>query len=224
MAVAATAAAKAVLEFLASMGPIGNFLFGISTTQLWSMIEGMQIIVMYPMLMIDAPANLALVQAALRKISTFEIIDGDILKEQLWQYEDEEDLGDDGYYFISAGLDSRFFMFTFGLPLYVLAYTVVMALALPAINYIRYTKDACRVADDFEGGDDEEKPEKPPLVGTKFMIGKVLQFEKGLIQKYCDTKGTQNSLFWSFFVAFYYESTMEICISIFSAKDHLLAP
>jgi hypothetical protein len=61
MAVAATAAVKSVLEFLASMGPIGNFLFGISTTQLWSMIEGMQIIVMYPMLMIDAPANLALV-------------------------------------------------------------------------------------------------------------------------------------------------------------------
>jgi hypothetical protein len=100
------------------------------------------------MLMIDAPANLSLIQAALRKISTFELIDGDLLKEGLWHYEDEEDLGDDSYYFISAGLDSRFFMFTFGLPLYILIYSVFLAMALPVINYIRYTKDACQVATD----------------------------------------------------------------------------
>lgn len=43
------------------------------------MIEGMQLLVMYPMLGVDAPGNLGLLQAVMRKISTFELIDGDIL-------------------------------------------------------------------------------------------------------------------------------------------------
>jgi hypothetical protein len=32
---------KALLEFLASAGPLGNFFFGFSTNQIWSMVEGM---------------------------------------------------------------------------------------------------------------------------------------------------------------------------------------
>lgn len=52
---AAGSALKALLEFLSSAGPIGNFFFGASSSQLWSMIEGMQLIVMYPLLQVDAP-------------------------------------------------------------------------------------------------------------------------------------------------------------------------
>jgi hypothetical protein len=41
---------KAVLEFLATGGPVLNFLFGFGTSNLWPMIEGMQLLVHYPML------------------------------------------------------------------------------------------------------------------------------------------------------------------------------
>ena len=49
-AAATAAAVKALLEFLSAGGPIGNFLFGVTTNRLWSMVEGMQIIAMYPLL------------------------------------------------------------------------------------------------------------------------------------------------------------------------------
>ena len=71
----------------------------------------------------------------MRKISTFEIIDGDILKEHLWGYEKEEDVS---YYLVASGVDSVFFMFTFGLPLYVLIGSVILAILIPLVNYARY--------------------------------------------------------------------------------------
>jgi hypothetical protein len=36
----ATKALKALLEFMAAAGPFGNFFFGLSTSQLWNLIEG----------------------------------------------------------------------------------------------------------------------------------------------------------------------------------------
>ena len=51
------------MEFLASAGPVTNFLFGVTGNNLWSLIEGVQLIVYYPMLIIEAPANLGLLQA-----------------------------------------------------------------------------------------------------------------------------------------------------------------
>lgn len=60
VAESATKAAKALLEFLSSAGPIGNFLFGAGSSELWAMIEGMQLIAVYPMLQVDAPANLGM--------------------------------------------------------------------------------------------------------------------------------------------------------------------
>ena len=51
---------------------------------------------MYPLLRIDGPANLGMMQAVMRKISTFEMVDGDILKEIIWKFDEKENLD---YYF-----------------------------------------------------------------------------------------------------------------------------
>ena len=50
-----------IIEFLAGAGPLASYFFGFATSQLWSMVEGMQIIVNYQALMINAPGNTALV-------------------------------------------------------------------------------------------------------------------------------------------------------------------
>jgi hypothetical protein len=84
-------AAKVLVEFLASLGPFGNFFFGFTASKLLSMIEGMQLIAMYPLMLISGPSNLGMLQAILRKISTFELIDGDIMKEEIWGFDDEEE-------------------------------------------------------------------------------------------------------------------------------------
>ena len=70
----------------------------------------------------------------IRKISTFELIDGDILKEKVWDFDLEEDID---YYLKAAGIESKFFMFTFGLPMYILGYSFGLAILLPIINCIR---------------------------------------------------------------------------------------
>ena len=82
--------AKVLLEFLASLGPLGNFLFGFPANKLLSMVEGMQLIAMYPLMLISGPTNLGMLQAILRKISTFEIIDGSIMKEDVWGFDVKE--------------------------------------------------------------------------------------------------------------------------------------
>ena len=55
-----------------------------------------------------------MLQAILRKISTFELVDGDWLKEYLWRFDLEEETD---YYLQAAGIDSVYFQFTFGFPL-----------------------------------------------------------------------------------------------------------
>jgi hypothetical protein len=83
-------AAKVLLEFLASLGPLGNFFFGFTASKLLSMVEGMQLIAMYPLMLISGPTNLGMLQAVLRKISTWELIDGDIMKKDVWGFNVEE--------------------------------------------------------------------------------------------------------------------------------------
>lgn len=56
-----TEALLVLLVFLAGAGPVFSFFFGITTSQLWSMVEGMQMIVNYSALLINAPGNTALV-------------------------------------------------------------------------------------------------------------------------------------------------------------------
>ena len=65
--------------------------------------------------MIDAPSNIGLVQAALRKLVSFELIDTDILKENVYGWEEEEKMD---FYVEAGGYDSYVFMFSFGEPLY----------------------------------------------------------------------------------------------------------
>jgi hypothetical protein len=44
------------------------------------------------------------------------------------------------------------------------------------------------------------------------------------LKEKCDTQGAQKALLFNFFVAFYYEATLELCISIFSALPHAFKP
>jgi hypothetical protein len=41
---------EGLLEFMATAGPISNYLFGISANKFWSMIDGMALISVYPLL------------------------------------------------------------------------------------------------------------------------------------------------------------------------------
>lgn len=120
------------------------------------MIEGMQLTAMYPLLQVDAPANLGMLQAVLRKISTFELVDDDWLKENLWNFDLEEEID---YYLQAAGIDSVYFQFTLGFPLYVFFTCILCALILPLINLcIRTDCDynpAISELNDMEGGADE---------------------------------------------------------------------
>ena len=58
------------------------------------------------MLRVDAPPSLGMFQAAMRKMATFEIVDGDMLAENLWNYFNKEELG---RYMEGAGYDSSLF-------------------------------------------------------------------------------------------------------------------
>ena len=51
---------KIVLVILVGAGPVFKFLFGFGLSNLWPMVEGLQLIVHYPMLRVDAPANIGL--------------------------------------------------------------------------------------------------------------------------------------------------------------------
>jgi hypothetical protein len=73
------AVALKVLEVLTALGPITSFLFGLSMTHVWVAVQGAQFFVHYPMLKADAPGNLSIFQAAMRKIATWELIDEDLL-------------------------------------------------------------------------------------------------------------------------------------------------
>jgi hypothetical protein len=85
-------------------------------------------------MLISGPTNLGMLQAILRKISTFEIIDGSIMKKDVWGFDVKEK--DIEHSQLEAGIESRMAMFTFGLPLYILAIAIILAIFLPPINFI----------------------------------------------------------------------------------------
>ena len=68
------------------------------------MIEGMQLIVYYHLLRVDAPANIGLLQAVMRTMATFEVVNGDWLQEHLWKYDEKEKVS---YYLQAAGISSN---------------------------------------------------------------------------------------------------------------------
>jgi hypothetical protein len=59
------------------------------------------------------------------------LVDGDWLKEILWQFNEEEEVD---FYILAAGIDSEYFMYTFGLPLYISTACVILSLLLLVIN------------------------------------------------------------------------------------------
>jgi len=67
-----------------------NLLFGFSLSQLLGMITGIQVANHYPMLRIDSPPNLGLMQAVIRKVNSFDFELGDLIKENIWGFTDEE--------------------------------------------------------------------------------------------------------------------------------------
>ena len=87
-------------------------------------------------------------------MATFEIVDGDLIEEYLWQIKDDgddgkaerrlsEDLSDQvtrdselDYYAQSAGLDGREFGFTLGFPLYVYIWSCLLVAVLSAVNAV----------------------------------------------------------------------------------------
>ena len=59
----------------------------------------------YPMLHVDAPANLGVMQAALKKMATFELVDDSVVKETLWEdYDVEEEVS---FWMENSGYDSN---------------------------------------------------------------------------------------------------------------------
>jgi hypothetical protein len=112
---------------------------------------------------VDTPDNLGTTQAVIRKISTFEIIDGDITKEHIWGFDLEEEID---FYLRAAGVDSEYFFNTLGLPLYIVVTSLIMVLILLLINLCRRIGCSNKDADnkknseeeapaDFEGGEQD---------------------------------------------------------------------
>jgi hypothetical protein len=100
------------------------------------------------MLKVNAPGNLNIFQAAIRKVATYEIVDGDLLKENLWKYKLEEKVN---YYLKLCGYSSNHFQFILGLPLYFFGLGPVVLLFLIVLNYFR--RLTITRAEDFEGGE-----------------------------------------------------------------------
>jgi hypothetical protein len=85
----------------------------------------------------------------MRKISTFEVVDGDWLKEYLWRYEEEEDVSNP---LLACGVDSNHMQFTLGFPLYVYAYSSIVVILL-LVSSPCYVKNEVY---DLEGGEEVE--------------------------------------------------------------------
>ena len=79
------------------------------------MIEGLQVIVYYPLMNVRAPSNLGIVQTVVMLVVTFEIIPGDLYQKYIWFWTEEESLSTK---LEATGLDSNIFMLSMGLPFY----------------------------------------------------------------------------------------------------------
>ena len=63
---------------------VGQFFKMYALTSLWVLINGLQFIVFFPLLRNTLPGNVMLVSSILIKLATFEVIDGDFIKEKLY--------------------------------------------------------------------------------------------------------------------------------------------
>jgi hypothetical protein len=111
---------------MAAVAAFGPFMvFGLSN--LWSMIEGMQLILHFPMMLIAAPANLATLQKAIILIATFEIdklVNEEGLFHQFFWGKLPKETVDP--YLEKCGYESRLFILTFGFPIYLFALTTAL--------------------------------------------------------------------------------------------------
>lgn len=81
------------------------------------MINGLQVVLYYPLMHILAPSNLVVLQKVVMLILTFEMIPGDVYQNHIWYWTEEEDLSPR---LQAVGLDSRIFMLSMGMPFYAL--------------------------------------------------------------------------------------------------------
>ena len=63
----------------------------------------------------------------MRKIATFELIDGVIVKENIWLFDEDEDLD---FFLQICGIGSHIFMFTLVLPLYIFAGNLLILIGI----------------------------------------------------------------------------------------------
>ena len=113
------------------------------------MIEGLQVVLYYPMMYVMAPSNLGTLHKVLMLIVTFEVIPGDVYQNYIWLWTEEENLT---ARLDAVGLDSLIFMLSMGLPFYVLAIAcVLLILAIIMRCCVKEIK-----TDEKEGGGSEE--------------------------------------------------------------------
>jgi hypothetical protein len=87
------------------------------------MIEGLQIVLYYPLMNVYAPSNLGVIQKVTMLILTFEIIPGEVYQNYIWKWTEEEDLESK---LDAVGMDSRIFMLSMGVPFYIFALAIVL--------------------------------------------------------------------------------------------------
>jgi hypothetical protein len=77
------------------------------------------------------------------------------MKENVWGFDIEEK--DIDHHLQETGIDSKLFMFTFGLPLYIYGISVLLSILLPALNL--FIRKCCGCANntqavELEGGEE----------------------------------------------------------------------
>lgn len=80
-----------------------------------------------------SPANLGTLQKVAMLILTFEMIPGDFYQNEIWDWNEKEELEED---LEAVGLDSRIFMLSMGLPFYafvILLICLILTLILKVV-------------------------------------------------------------------------------------------
>jgi hypothetical protein len=104
-------------------------------SSLWGMINGIQVANHYPMLGVDSPPNLSLVQAVIRMVANFEFNTDDLIKVDLWGFTDTEKVD---IYNEAAGYESYVIMFNLGLELYFFFGFLTLILLFTALKYLHF--------------------------------------------------------------------------------------
>lgn len=97
------------------------------------MINGLQIVMYFPLMNVQAPSNLGVIQKVTMLILTFEIVPGDLYQKYIWDWDEKEDLVTKQQ---AVGLESRIIMLSLGMPFYVLAIAIVLLLVAVVMDII----------------------------------------------------------------------------------------